>query len=128
MPVLDDDMKRCVERQRLGFVASVSPDGTPNLSPKDTLAVWDEDTLVFADIRSPATVRNLIENPAVEVNVVDPESHRGFRFRGRARVLLSGPTFDRVRDFYRARGMHRPFEHVVFVGIEHAAAVQSPTA
>ena len=33
-------MKRVVEEQRLGFVATVSPDGTPNLSPKGTTAVW----------------------------------------------------------------------------------------
>jgi len=39
MSVLNSDMKRLVERQRLGFVATVCPDGTPNLSPKGTTAV-----------------------------------------------------------------------------------------
>jgi len=41
-----------VTEQRLGFVATVCPDGTPNLSPKGTTAVWDDDHIVFADIRS----------------------------------------------------------------------------
>ena len=36
-------MKRVVGEQRLGFVATVCPDGTPNLSPKGTTAVWDDD-------------------------------------------------------------------------------------
>jgi len=49
-------MKRVVEEQRLGFVATVCPDGTPNLSPKGTTAVWDDDHLVFANIRSPGMV------------------------------------------------------------------------
>ena len=40
--VLDDDMKRVVNEQRLAYVASVCPDGTPNLSPKGTTAVWDD--------------------------------------------------------------------------------------
>jgi predicted pyridoxine 5'-phosphate oxidase superfamily flavin-nucleotide-binding protein len=40
--VLTADMKRVVEEQRLGFVAAVCPDGTPNLSPKGTTAVWDD--------------------------------------------------------------------------------------
>jgi predicted pyridoxine 5'-phosphate oxidase superfamily flavin-nucleotide-binding protein len=31
--ILTVDMKRVVEQQRLGFVATVCPDGTPNLSP-----------------------------------------------------------------------------------------------
>jgi len=51
MGVLDEDMKRMVSRQRLGFVATVCPDGTPNLSPNGTTMVWDDDHLMFADIR-----------------------------------------------------------------------------
>jgi predicted pyridoxine 5'-phosphate oxidase superfamily flavin-nucleotide-binding protein len=70
--VLTAEMKRVVEVQRLGYVATVCPDGTPNLSPKGTTAVWDDDHLVFADIHSPGSIANIGENPIVEVNVVDP--------------------------------------------------------
>jgi predicted pyridoxine 5'-phosphate oxidase superfamily flavin-nucleotide-binding protein len=72
MGILTDDMKRIVREQRLGYIATVCPDGTPNLSPKGTTAVWDDDHLVFADIRSPQSVRNIEHNPSVEVNVIDP--------------------------------------------------------
>jgi uncharacterized protein len=61
---LTGDMKRVVMEQRLAFVATVCPDGTPNLSPKGTISVWDYDHLVFADIRSPGTITNLRKNPA----------------------------------------------------------------
>lgn len=67
---LTEEMKRLVRGQRLGYVATVCPDGTPNLSPKGTVTVWNEDYLVFADIRSPRTIANLRTNPAVEINVV----------------------------------------------------------
>ena len=60
----------------LGFVATVCPDGTPNLSPKGTTAVWDDDHLVFANIRSPGTLANLRQNANVELNVVDPFARR----------------------------------------------------
>jgi len=43
MGVLTEDMKRVVREQRLGYIATVCPDGTPNLSPKGTTAVWDDD-------------------------------------------------------------------------------------
>ena len=72
MPILTPDMKRVLEEQRLGFVATVCPDGTPNLSPKGTTTAWDDDHLIFADIHSPGTIANLHHNPHVEVNVVDP--------------------------------------------------------
>ena len=81
---LDADMKRVVTEQSLGFVATVCPDGTPNLSPKETLAVWDDEHLVFLDLRSPRTMRNIASNPAMEVNVVDPILRKGTAGRPRS--------------------------------------------
>ena len=101
MGILTEDMKRLVSEQRLGFVATVCPDGTPNLSPKGTTAVWDDDHLVFADIRSPATVSNLRRNPSTEINVVDPVVRKGYRFKGVASVVTEGALFERILDFYR---------------------------
>src|SRR5437762_5463435 len=86
-------MKRVVTEQRLGFVATVCPDGTPNLSPKGTTAIWNDDHIVFADIRSPATISNLRSNPTVEVNVVDPILRKGYRFKGTAEIHSEGPLF-----------------------------------
>ena len=103
MGILTDNMQRVVREQRLGYVATVSPDGTPNLSPKGTLTVWDDDHLVFADIRSPATLRNLRMNPAVEINVVDPILRKGYRFKGQATVVDRGPLKDEIREFYASR-------------------------
>jgi hypothetical protein len=69
MGILTTDMKRVVDEQRLGFVATICPDGTPNLSPKGTTPVWDDDHLVFANIRSPGTLANLRQNASVEVRL-----------------------------------------------------------
>ena len=42
MAVLSADMKRIVAEQKLGFVASVCADGSPNQSPKGTFLVHDD--------------------------------------------------------------------------------------
>jgi hypothetical protein len=105
MPKLTDEMKHLIERQRLGFVATVCPDGTPNLSPKGTVCVLDDDHLIFADIRSPGTVANLRANPNIEVNVVDHLVRKGYRFKGTAQVLDTGPDFARYLTFFSDRGM-----------------------
>ena len=70
--MLIPDMKRIIEEQLLGFVATSAPDGTPNVSPKATFFVVDDHTIAFGDIRSPGTIRNLRTNPRIEVNFVDP--------------------------------------------------------
>ena len=126
MGVLTDDMRRVVEEQQLGFVATVCPDGTPNLSPKGTTAVWDDDHLVFADICSPRTIANLTLNPAVEINVVDPLSRKGYRFKGLATLHSEGPQFEALLDFYRRRGSTSQKRHIVLVKVEQAAPLISP--
>ncbi len=130
MGILTEDMKRVVSEQRLGFVATVCPDGTPNLSPKGTTAVWDDDHIVFADIRSPATVANLRRNPSTEINVVDPMVRKGYRFKGVASVLTEGALFERILDFYRAeRNLDEgriKIRSFVLVKIDEAMPVVSP--
>ena len=86
MGILTEDMKRTVREQGMAFVATVCSDGTPNLSPKGTIAVWDDDHLIFADLASPQTMTNLRNNPAIEINVVDAFLRKGYRFKGTARI------------------------------------------
>ena len=126
MGSLTDDMKRVVREQRLAFVATVCADGTPNLSPKGTIAVWDDEHLVFANIRSPRTVANLRRNPAIEINVVDPMVRKGYRFKGTAAVLEAGTTYDDVKAFFLARGVANPIGEVIVVTVERALPVTSP--
>jgi predicted pyridoxine 5'-phosphate oxidase superfamily flavin-nucleotide-binding protein len=129
LTVLDDDMKRVVREQRLGYVATVCPDGTPNLSPKGTTAVWDDQHLVFLDLFSPGTVANIeVGNPVVEVNVVDPIRRKGYRFKGPAEVHRDGRVFDDVVQWYeQERGTdRRRINSVVLVRVERAAPLVSP--
>jgi general stress protein 26 len=127
------DMKRVVTEQKLAYVATVCPDGTPNLSPKGTIAVWDDDHLVFADIRSPRTVENLEKNPAIEVNVVDPFVRKGYRFKGSAEVIVSGVLFQRILELFRGRWVdavrskaEARIRGFVLVKVESALPLTSP--
>jgi len=120
MGILTDDMKRSVREQRL-YIATVCPDGTPNLSPKGTTAVWDDDHLVFADnIRSPQSVENIDHNPSAEVNVVDPLVRKGYRFKGRAVVHRSDEVFQRGCQMYRDEGLTIEIRAVVLIRVERA--------
>ena len=128
MPILTDDMKRVVRDHSPAFVATVCPDGTPNVSPKGTTMAWDDDHLVFADLASPGTMANLRANPAVEINVVDPIVRTGYRFKGRAVVHTEGAEFERVAEFFeRERNLSRTrVRGVAVVTVLHAAELISP--
>jgi uncharacterized protein len=88
--MLTADMKRIVREQPLGYVATATADGMPNVSPKGTFFVVDDATIAFAEIRSPATVRNLKANPRIEVNFIDPFVRKGYRFAGSAKIIERG--------------------------------------
>src|SRR5881296_3880931 len=121
MGVLTADMKRVVEEQRLGFVATVCADGTPNLSPKGTTAVWDDNHLVFANIRSPGTLENLRHNASIEVNVVDPFLRKGYRFKGIGTVLESGKLYEKAIAFYKERGSRvSAIREIVLIEVQRA--------
>src|SRR5712675_1083408 len=100
--MLTQDMKRIIEEQLLGFVATTAPDGTPNVSPKATFFVVDDQTIAFGEIRSPGTIRNLRTNSRIEINFVDPFARKGYRFAGTAIVVERGAdTFDTLLGCYR---------------------------
>lgn len=121
-------MRALVDRQRLGFVATVNADGTPNLSPKGTVVVWDDEHLLWVDIRSPRTIRNLRDRPATEINVVDPLTRKGYRFRGTCRLIEDGDELEAIRAFYRdERHVANSIRRAVLVRVQTAEAVTSPS-
>jgi len=126
MGLLTEDMKRVAREQRFGFIATVCPDGTPNLSPKGTTTAWDDDHLVFADITSSQTIANLRLNPITEINVVDPMIRKGYRFKGTATILTEGPLFERILAYYTQRGIATPIRCAVLVKVERAVPLISP--
>jgi predicted pyridoxine 5'-phosphate oxidase superfamily flavin-nucleotide-binding protein len=127
MGILTEEMQHLVRRIRLGYVATVCPDGSPNLSPKGTTTVWDDDHLVFADLRSPNTVANLRHNPLVEINVVDPLIRKGYRFKGPAQVLTEGDLYEQIIAFYEQQGAQRQrIRSVVLVTVTQARPLISP--
>jgi len=128
MAKITDAMAKTVTEQRLGFVASVGPDGHPNLSPKGTFIVVDGNTLAFAELRSPNTVRNIAANPAVEVNFVDPFSRKGCRFKGRARfVSKSEEEFARLRRGFDGWGdLADRMRGIVVITVDDAQPLTSP--
>jgi len=121
-------MKSCIEAAQLCYVATVNKDGTPNLSPKASLAVFDDDHLVFANIASPDTAENLRGRPSIELNVVDIFERRGYRFGGVAELMPEGSAeFAFVADpFWAAQGRDYPIYEIIKIRLEQAREIRSP--
>ncbi len=126
MKQISENVKKFLSTQKLGYVATVSENGIPNLSPKGTIIAWDENTLAFADIRSPNTIKNLEKNANLEINVVDPLLRKGFRFKGQGIIIKNGETYEAILSRYRENGIKSPMGAIVLVGISEILEVTSP--
>ncbi|MBB6377312.1 putative pyridoxine 5'-phosphate oxidase superfamily flavin-nucleotide-binding protein [Pseudonocardia eucalypti] len=112
-----------IEYQRLCYVATVGPDGEPNLSPKGSLKVLSEHELAFADMASPRTVANLRTNPRLEINLVDPFLRRGYRIKGTGRVVDDPEVLAVVG---QGLGHDYPVRAAVRIAVTEVRPVDSP--
>ena len=124
--IIESKIKDFVNFQKLGFVATVNSDNSPNLSPKGTVRVWDDENLVFADINSPRTIENIINNNSIEINVVDPIKRKGFRFKGNAKIISSGNLYNEIVDYYKKNGTRNKISSIVMIKVTQVDEVVSP--
>ena len=124
--MITSEIKNFLNIQKLGYVATVSSDGLPNISPKGTIIAWSSEILAFADIRSPDTVKNLQNDPNVEINVIDPLLRKGYLFKGVAKLINSGLQYDEILQYYRDNGITSPINAIILVDISEISDVISP--
>ncbi|ESR22747.1 pyridoxamine 5'-phosphate oxidase family protein [Lutibaculum baratangense] len=84
---LNDAVRTDIANSVLCWLATVSPEGVPNVTPKEIFATLGDDRIVVADIASSNSVRNVAANPDVCVSFVDVFRQRGFKITGRARIV-----------------------------------------
>ncbi|UWX55248.1 pyridoxamine 5'-phosphate oxidase family protein [Maribacter litopenaei] len=91
---LSEEVKRCMSKSVLCWLATASRDNLPNVSPKEIFALYQEDRIIVANIASPRTVKNIKENPQVCISFPDILVQKGFQVKGRAEIIKkSNPDF-----------------------------------
>ena len=115
-----------IQRVRPCFVATVSPNNKPNVSPKGSLMVDGDSDLFFADIRSPDTIHNLKQNPAIQISVTSPVIRKGYTFSGMGHVLYEGAEFDRMLGRLRKGGIRSAIQAIVVTHVDLVEEIKSP--
>lgn len=128
MTDITPDMRGVIRRAMLSYVATINEDGSPNLSPKATVMPYDDEHLVFMDQASPGTMANLRRDPRVEINSIDVFRRRGYRFKGKARIIPPGdPVYEWLKQkVIEMVGPGYPANEAVLMDIEGIRAVDSP--
>ncbi|MCL6557708.1 MAG: pyridoxamine 5'-phosphate oxidase family protein [Firmicutes bacterium] len=101
MAKITPKMKEMIEKQQC-FVATADKNGVPNVGPKGSTTVLDDETIAFAEIVGKKTYENIKANPRVAIAAVDRAARAGFRFVGTASMETSGPVFDAFAEKLKA--------------------------
>ena len=80
----------------LVYVATSDAKGVPNVVPKGDIAILGENEIVFADLYSHQTKKNLAKNPHISICVVNPASYTGYQLKGKAKVIEHGKEYDKL--------------------------------
>jgi uncharacterized protein len=103
------------------WVATVGPDGMPNVSIKGSGALLDDEHLYFADMFSRKTRENIEHDGRVAVGIHDPDRRLAMQVKGRAELIDHGDEFDQVSEKLKAisEQLHLPpMKYLVKIAVE----------
>ena len=121
MARLSEEAKQLIQVTHPGIVATAAKNGMPNVSPKGSFQVLDDEHVAFANIHSPRSTANIAENPQVSAIVFDAATRHGCRIWGKAEVLNSGELFDKINAALAARKMQA--SDVVVISVDEFVTV-----
>lgn len=84
--MLPDHIQASIKKSVLCWLATVSGDGMPNVSPKEIFAYY-EGFVIIADIASPQSVANIQSNRQVCVSFIDIFIQKGWQLKGTAFLI-----------------------------------------
>lgn len=126
MAKLTDAMKEMINTQ-LGIVATVREDGVPNIGPKRSSRIYDDETLIFNENTAGEIMKNIKRGSKVAYAFINWEKLDGYRFVGTAEVHESGKYYDEAVEWAKGK-MGVPKAAVVFHIEEIYTLKSGPTA
>ena len=127
--MLTPDVKKYIDQSVLCWLATVSKDGIPNVSPKEIFTYLDDNHIGIAHIASPNTMRNLKTNAKVCVSFVDVFVQKGYKLIGKAVIIKkTAPNFSEVADkLLQMAGEAFPVQALIKIDVEKVSPILAPS-
>ena len=125
---LTAEIKEYMDKSVLCWLATVSPNHIPNVSPKEIFTYYGSGTIIVANIASPRTVKNIRGNENVCVSFIDVLVQKGFQVKGKARILGKTDTeFPQMEKILtKMTGGDFPFATITEIRVEEVKPIIAP--
>jgi predicted pyridoxine 5'-phosphate oxidase superfamily flavin-nucleotide-binding protein len=125
---LTTEIKESINRSVLCWLATVSTENVPNVSPKEIFNYYGTDKIIVANIASPQTVRNIKQNENVCVSFIDILIQKGFQIKGIAKIIkITDTDFTEMEKILtEMTGGNFPFSTITEIKIEQIKPIIAP--
>lgn len=124
---INQKIKESIHKSVLCWLATISDDGIPNVSPKEIFSVY-EDKIIIANIASPQTVKNIKTNENVCISFIDILIQKGFQLKGTAKIIRKNDSdFKNMENILiKMTGGNFPFATITAITIDKVKPIIAP--
>jgi len=126
---LTTEIKKYIKQSVLCWLATVSSENIPNVSPKEIFNHYGKDKIIIANIASPQSVKNIKHNENVCVSFIDILVQKGFQAKGKARIIdktdINFPDMEKI--LLEMTGGNFPFATITEISITQAKPIVAPS-
>jgi uncharacterized protein len=121
MTKLPNELRDLLAGGHTVWVATVGPDGMPNVAIKGSGALLDDEHIYFADMYGRKTRDNLVHDRRVAVGVHDRQRRIAMQVKGHAELIDKGTVFAQANERLArlSDDMHLPpMKYLVRISVE----------
>jgi predicted pyridoxine 5'-phosphate oxidase superfamily flavin-nucleotide-binding protein len=125
---LTTEIRDYLNRSVLYWLATVSSDSMPNVSPKEIFTIHGPDKIMVANIASPQTVKNIEQNTSVCISFLDILVQKAFQVKGTATIVgKTDPEFSEMAKLLEEMtGGYFPFATITGITAEQVKPILAP--
>ncbi len=125
---LTQEIKKAIDNSVLCWLATVSYEQIPNVSPKEIFNYFGNDKIIIANIASPQSVKNIQQNEHVCLSFIDILVQKGFQLKGTARIVDKINTeFNEMEQVLLKMTMGLfPFKSIIEISLRSAKPITAP--
>ncbi len=127
--MLTDDIKKYVNQSVLCWLATASKDNIPNVSPKEIFHFHGDYNIIIANVASPQSVKNILENNHVCVSFIDILVQKGYQLKGTAEIIKKNdPKFNDIgAPLLEMAGENFPFGSIINIKVTDSKPILAPS-
>lgn len=125
---ITQEIKKYIEQSVLCWLATVSTEGFPNVSPKEIFKAYEQDKIIVANIASPQTIENIRTNQNVCISFIDVFVQKGYQIKGTARIVdhKNVDFLPMESELVKMTGGNFPFKTIIEIRITEAKPIVAP--